>query len=63
MLYMIYLVESRVETKAGQLKMSPRTIVVAFMACSSYWSFMVTGNNPNTPEIEQSVKFPSEIQE
>lgn len=62
-LYMIYILETGVETKASQLKLSPRTIVRVSIACSSYWSFMVTGNNPNTPETEQSVKFPSETQE
>lgn len=59
---MIYLLVNGVETKAGQLKLSPRPIATAFIACSSYYSFLVTGNIPNTPETEQSVKFPSEIQ-
>lgn len=63
MLWMTYLPEAGAGTKAGQLKLSPRTTVMAFTDCSSLWSFMITGNNPNNPETEQSVKFPSETQE
>lgn len=45
--------------KAGQPELLPRTTVIVFTDCSSEWSFTITGNNPNTPETKQTVKFPS----
>lgn len=63
-LQMTYLLEAEAGMKTGQLKLSPRTTVIAFTDCpSSQWSIMITENNPNTPEAEQSVKFPSESQD